>query len=295
MRGHHYRVLLPLLVACTSSPSEAPLEPAPPPGGQQLATSTYHLAAGQEVYMCYQFYSPNSITAITQVQSISEPGIHHLALFQAFGRNEPDAPHECDSLIKETWQPVFVSGTGSKDLALPDGTGFVIQPETQYILQLHLQNATDNAMDVRAGVNLAYAPDASAVMPAGIFAAGREDLSIPPASTDYSVTEECRSGRERHIFAVFPHMHKLGTEFDVSLTSGTGAPTPLYSVNPWKFGDQPVQMLDQVLEADDKLTVTCHWNNPGATAVTFGESSDNEMCYFVTFYYPFDMLDGCIN
>ena len=135
---------------------EPPLDPAAPDGGQQLASTTFHLDPGQEKYMCYQFYSPDDSVAITHVETLSEVGVHHLAVFQAFGRNEPDAPHECDTLIKQTWLPIFVSGTGSKDLALPTGTGFVIQPATQYILQLHLQNATDSPLDIRAGVNFAY-------------------------------------------------------------------------------------------------------------------------------------------
>ena len=287
-----------LLVACgtDSKAGDPPLDPPPPEGGQQLATSSYHLDPGQEIYMCYQFYSPaDAAVAITHVQSISETGIHHLALFQAFGRNEPDAPHECASLIKETWQPIFVSGTGSKELALPDGTGFVIQPGTQYILQLHIQNATDKPLDVRAGINLTYQRDLTMLQPAGIWAAGRQDINIPPNTTDYQAHESCVAAKQRHIFAVFPHMHKLGTQFDVTITPQGGAPSSFYQVNPWIFGDQPVEPLDMVLQPTDQIDVTCHWNNPGSTAVTFGESSDNEMCYFVTFYYPFENLEGCID
>jgi hypothetical protein len=53
--------------------------------------------------------------------------------------------------------------------------------------------------------------------------------------------------------------------------------------------------LDAPLAATDQIEVTCHWNNPTNAPVTYGESSDNEMCYFVTFYYPYDHLDGCID
>ena len=123
MRAHHYLIPCVLaVVGCGGGGTTAPdattmepaLSPAAPDGGQQLATNTFHLTAGQEVYMCYQFRSPSDAVAITHVSSLSAPGVHHLALFQAFGRDEDAAPHECATLIRETWQPIFVSGTGAK-------------------------------------------------------------------------------------------------------------------------------------------------------------------------------------
>ncbi|HSN29851.1 MAG TPA: hypothetical protein VLT45_26370 [Kofleriaceae bacterium] len=94
---------------------------------------------------------------------------------------------------------------------------------------------------------------------------------------------------------MFPHMHKLGTSLDVMYTPSGGAASSFYNVTPYTFGNQPVEPLVQTLGPDDTLTATCHWNNPGTTDVTYGESSDNEMCFFVMFYYPFDHLDGCID
>ena len=284
------------LAACTGSSSDGALSPGPPSGGQQLATTSYHLDPGEEKYMCYQFYSPADAVAITHVDTISMPGIHHLALFQVMpGSNEPDATHECEVIFKLSWMPVFVSGTGSKELAIPDGVGLQIAPKTQYVLQLHMQNAGDSPIDVRAGVNLTYDHNPTALQPAGIFALGKMNITIPASTTDYSLTETCKSNKTRNVFAVFPHMHKLGTEMDVMYTPSGGAASSFYNVNPWSFGNQPVESLVQTLGPDDSLTATCHWNNPNATPVTYGESSDNEMCFFVMFYYPFDHLDGCID
>lgn len=272
------------------------LEPLPPAGGVQLTTTSFTLAAGQEQYMCYQFYSPSDKpVAITNVETISQAGIHHMALFQAFEVNEPDAPHACPSLIKTTWLPIFVSGTGSHELAVPDGAGFIIQPHTQYILQLHLLNSGESAIDVRAGVNLTYASDPSTLQPAGIFAVGDQSINIPAGATDYQLSSSCMMGKTRNVFAVFPHMHQLGTEFDVTLTPQGGSASSFYKVDPWEFGAQPVDPMTYVSQPTDNISVTCHWANPGQTPVTFGESTTNEMCYFVMFYYPYDQLDGCIN
>jgi hypothetical protein len=284
------------LAGCGGSSDDGALEPGPPPGGVQLATPSYHVDSGQEIYMCYQFRSPADAVAITHVDTISMPGIHHLALFQVMaGNDEPEDAHECNVTFKLSWLPVFVSGTGSKELTMPDGVGFKVAPNTQYVLQLHIQNASDAPLDVRAGVNIAYDHNPDALQPAGIYALGHMQINIPAATTDYSLTETCKSNKTRNVFAVFPHMHKLGTQMDVMYTPSGGAASSFYSVNPYTFGNQPVEPLAQTLNPNDELTATCHWNNPGASPVTYGESSDNEMCFFVMFYYPFDQLDGCID
>jgi hypothetical protein len=176
----------------------------------------------------------------------------------------------------------------------PSGVGFPVKGHAQYILQLHLQNTTDGELDVRAGVNLTYDHNPDALQPAGIWAAGRQDINIPPNSTDYHVSEQCTASKARHVFAVFPHMHKLGTSMHVTVTK-SGTMSDYYAADPWQFGNQPIEMIQGDLDPTDMIEVTCHWNNPSASPVVYGESSDNEMCYFVTFYYPFDRLDGCID
>ena len=282
------------LSACASDPTpatEPPLDPPPPAGGQQLATDSYHLNPGDEIYMCYTFRSPTDAVGITHVDTISEVGIHHLGVFEAFGREEEEGAHVCNTLLKETWIPIFGTGTGSKELQLPDGVGFVIQPSTQYIVQLHLQNATDAPLDVRAGINLTYDHAPDHLQPAGIFALGNDQFTVPAGATDFQVQETCNPGKPMNVFAVFPHMHKDGTKLEVTQNSGD----PFYTIDPWVFGNQPMVPVSKTLTTTDQLHMTCHWDNPSDAAIPFGESSDDEMCFFLLFYYPFDSLDGCID
>lgn len=281
---------------CTSdSPSlEPPLEPAPPDGGQQLATTTYRLQPGEEKYICYQFYSPDEPVAITRVDQVSAPGVHHMFLFQAFGRNEPDAPHECNTLIRTTWQPIWVANTGEHSLEMPAGTGFVIAPGTQYIVQMHLQNSGDEPLEIRGGLNLTYARDVQSVIPAGMYGLGSFTLEIPPGATNYQVPVSCTPDKEMNVFGVLPHMHKLGTKLEVERTPAGGTSSMFYKVDPWEFGDQPLDMFPATITLGDKLDLTCTYTNPSAAPVKYGESSDEEMCFFILFYYPYDHIDGCV-
>ena len=275
--------------------TDPPLDPLPPAGGQQLATPSYMLAPGAEVYMCYQFYSPDDAVAITHLDEISMPGVHHFVIYQTTSP-EPDAPHECNVIIKTSWMPIWATGTGSKSMDLPQGTGFIIQPKTQYVVQLHMQNATDSPMTIRAGANLTYDHNPSALTAAGLYALGTFDLDIPPVTTDFTKTIDCKVDRTLNVFTVFPHMHKLGTQLDVTYTPAAGGTAaPFYSIDPWTFGNQPMDPLVKTVNVGDDLNATCHYNNPSNQDVKYGESSDDEMCFFVMFYYPFDGLAGCID
>jgi hypothetical protein len=273
---------------------ESQLEPGPPEGGQQLATTTYRLQPGEEKYICYQFYSPDTAVAITRVDEVSVPGIHHMFLFQAFGRNEPDAPHECNTLIKTTWNPIWVANTGEHSLQVPTGTGFVIAPGTQYIVQLHMQNSGDEPLDIRGGINLTYEHDVASLIPAGMYGIGSFALEIPGLATNYQVPVSCTPDKDLNVFGVLPHMHKLGTKIELQRTPIDGDASMFYKVDPWLFGDQPLDMLDAKITAGEKLDLTCTYTNPSNQSVKYGESSDQEMCFFLLFYYPYDHIDGCV-
>ena len=300
MRAHHvtFPFLLLLASACTKADSsvvDLPLEPAAPASGQQLASSTFTLHAAEEKYMCYQFYAPDQAVAITHVTAIEQVGVHHLALFQAYGRDEtPVTPHECDTLIRQTWMPIFVTGGGTKEMVMPDHVGLVIQPGTQYILQLHLQNTGDSDLDVRAGVNLTYDFAVDQITPGGIFAIGKQSFTVPATTPDFTIPVDCTVNQTMNVFAEFPHMHKIGKALTTTKAGADGVPADFYSIDPWSFGNQPIDQIPKQIAPGDKIHLECHFDNETSTDVLYGESSDNEMCYFVLYYYPYDHLDGCI-
>jgi hypothetical protein len=285
----HFLLFFMFTAACAAD-SNTGLDPAPDPGGQQLATDTYKLQPGEEKYMCYQFESPADKVAVTHVQTISTLGIHHMVVYQNIGDHEADAPHECGALIKTTWLPIFGNNTGSRELTLPTNTGFMVDAHTQYVLQLHLQNSGDKPLDIRAGVNFTYDHTPDSLTPAGMFAIGSFTVDIPPQTLDYQIPiTNCAPNRPMNVFAVMPHMHKLGTQLDVTHNGD-----PFYNINPWVFGNQPIDTLIQTIAPTDTFNMTCHYDNHTDADVKYGESSDDEMCFFVMFYYPYTGLDGCI-
>jgi hypothetical protein len=71
--------------------------------------------------------------------------------------------------------------------------------------------------------------------------------------------------------------------------------TEQYQRDPWVFGVQPIDQVTMTLNPGDFVGATCTYDNTTSDAVVYGESTTNEMCFFVLFYTPFDHLDGCLN
>ena len=114
--------------------------------------------------------------------------------------NETEDVWDCsDKLISLLWEPIWGVGVSEESLTMPAGTGFKIPGYSQYVVQLHLQNASDQTITVRAGVNLTYAPDAetASLIPAGIFALGTFEIAIPAGATDHNQSIPCTVGPPR--------------------------------------------------------------------------------------------------
>lgn len=85
------------------------------------------------------------------------------------------------------------------------------------------------------------------------------------------------------LVAVFPHMHTLGKQFRVEVGKSLDAMRPFCTRDPFDFDDQRMEKVKMTLEAGDLLRVTCDYMNDTDAVVGFGESSNEEMCFFVGF------------
>ena len=89
-------------------------------------------------------------------------------------------------------------------------------------------------------------------------------------------------------------MHELGTKIAFETGASEAAMKPVYQRDPWVFGVQPIDPFTITLNSGDFVGATCTYDNSTGSDVTYGESTKNEMCYFVLFYTAYDHLDGCI-
>jgi hypothetical protein len=62
----------------------------------------------------------------------------------------------------------------------------------------------------------------------------------------------------------------------------------LYDVPGWQWGEPATVKLDPpvTIPANGGFRFTCNYDNKGNTDVKFGESANDEMCFFWAYYYP---------
>ena len=274
------------LGACSGKSGQAPADMTP---SNQISfdTASYTVQPGEEKrYYCFTTRMPQdhdvSVTAITPTYG---KATHHLGVYYTLA-DEPDGVFDCPELVKQTWIPLYGGGIQSGTLAAPPGAAFHVKAGQQILVQLHLLNATTDVVTDKATITFDTTTDPNAT-PAGMFGMTDTQISLPPG-THSDVTMSCKVGEDMNVFAVFGHMHQLGTHIDLSRTNGA-----MLFGEDWNFNDQPtIPQLFQ-LKSGDSLTLHCQYQNTTAATVTYGESSNAEMCSFALYYTPYQHLDGC--
>jgi hypothetical protein len=87
------------------------------------------------------------------------------------------------------------------------------------------------------------------------------------------------------LMSVSPHMHKLGVHAKLELTRA-GQKSALHDAA-FDFNDQRIYPLEDFeIHDGDVLTTTCSYENDTGQTVSFGQNSDDEMCFNFVTYYP---------
>jgi hypothetical protein len=102
----------------------------------------------------------------------------------------------------------------------------------------------------------------------------------------------CLITKDLDVFAILGHMHKYGTRLDVS--RGAVAGEEMLYEETWNFDAQPVTPTSFKLNPNDNLHLRCTYRNDGEAPLTYGESSDNEMCVLLLYYAPARETRGCV-
>jgi hypothetical protein len=87
------------------------------------------------------------------------------------------------------------------------------------------------------------------------------------------------------VFALFPHMHQLGTHFKTTLK--VGGQTRVLHDAAYDFAEQAFLSIEPVeLQPGDQVTSECTFFNDTSNTVEWGESSTTEMCFSILYRFP---------
>ena len=260
-------------------------------------TSTYTLTApsvavnaGQERYVCDTVTLDQDLS-IDGIEYVPQDYVHHLFLSQSTVPVQ-DGVAECDVVFETTWLPIFVGGKGSTGLLYPQGDANVLPKGSQLVLQLHLLNtsATDQTVNVSLALHLSTAEKPA---PVGLYVFGTQDISLPALATT-SVSNVCTPDQDVSAFAIFPHMHQLGTKMTFEVADDAGNFTQVYARDPYSFNAQSFDQMPLVISKGTQTRITCTYDNTTNATVTYGESSYNEMCYLAMYVPGMTGAIGCV-
>jgi len=209
--------------------------------------------------------------------------VHHVLLFAATSLDalsadtaDPDPGWTCFGGPGTSGTPRLLGGwvPGTQATRFPDGTGISMRAGEVVVMQVHynLLAGAPAPDTTQVRMQLARGPVAK---PAAILPLANLDFSIPGGATGYTSTFQIPSPANGVLWGVIPHMHTKGRH--VTVKAGD---TCLVDIPSWDFHWQQTYFFSTPLPlaVGTQLSLSCTWDNPTASVVTWGEKTTDEMC-----------------
>ena len=199
-------------------------------------------------------------------------------------------------------EPIAITQKKLDEITLPPGVGYTLAANQMIKLEHHYINETDSPQMAMATTTF-YADDGSDIQyEASLLFTGSPDINIPAGSSatlhEFFTVPTYEDFSQSKIFAITGHEHHLGTGVEVNLApKPTGPMTPVYNPNPFTWASPATQGQDPFfgIPSGGGFDFTCTWDNTTGSAVTFGESATDEMCFFWLYYYPSQGSKVCVH
>lgn len=262
----------------------------------------YDVPTGQNVYVHFWFKSPFT----TQNQAIAwaphidnTAHVHHYILYRTSG--PPAGVADGDVTAGGGGSGAFVVGwaPGKGADVMPSDVGVELAEGTGewFYLQVHYWNPQGVSGEVdMSGVDMCVI-DQPRPKTAGILTMPGFGFPMLPRTAGTwqgTCTPSFVSGhREIFFMGSGPHMHETGTSFSTVIRRASG-PEDLVRLETWKFDEQVSYAHDPPVRvtAGESLTTTCNYFNTHPGVTSFGEGTEDEMCFNFALVYPIDALSN---
>jgi len=143
----------------------------------------------------------------------------------------------------------------------PEGQAKLIKGGSDIFIQVHYTtNGTASTDRTRIGLVFAKQPPAERVL---MMSAINTKFKIPAGDPNYQVDAEFELGTTATLYALHPHMHGRGKDFDYRVKYPNGETVKILSVPNYRFSWQLWYDLDKpmVLPKGTKILCTAHFDN----------------------------------
>lgn len=238
-----------------------------------------------------------SMLRVNRIHNVLGATSHHFIIYRTAETEEKATPFDCqpfaDTLDPSKGSPLMITQKHEEELVLPAGVAFTLEPNQMIRLEMHYINAGDSAVEASASATFIPIPDAEFQHEADFLFIGSPDIHIPPnSSTTLGPVEfqlPARLGLAgSKFFGITGHTHQYGTDVKVWADTTQGANAPVYDVPGWQWDEPATVMHDPPFElsSSQKFRFQCAWTNTSSQTLRFGESANDEMCFFWAYYYP---------
>jgi hypothetical protein len=307
MRGRHILVSLVALAACKAD--DTPDLPDGNPGGQVYTLTWGPVEVGpfEEDTRCITLRLGNDIPVkIDRIHNTLGGGSHHFIVYRVTEGEETAAPEPCfpfvDTLDPAAGAPLMITQRAEETLQLPDGVAFSLPADQLVRLEMHFINPSPETVTVDATTELHAMPDADFVHEADFLFIGNPDIQLPSRpeiqelGPTYFPVPATLDGA--NVFAITGHTHELGIDVEVEVTTGPEAAGQMvYDPIGFSWSEPETVFHDPpfTIPPDGGFRFTCSWLNDTGEFVGFGESANDEMCFFWAYYYPSQGSKVCVH
>jgi hypothetical protein len=305
---------LSLMFACGGSGEDPPSPDAPGLSGDkyEVAFGPVTVQPGQEDTRCIQVRLTNTAAIkVHQMHNVLGPGSHHLIVYKDdMTTEEQTTPFACDPFTgalnpSGMVAPIMITQRADDPLYLPPGVAYTMNANQMMRVEMHFINSTDAPIEAMATVELYAAPDDTVQHEANILFIGSPDIDIAPGASvtlqQYFTPSRAQLDLEgAKFFAITGHTHQFGTDMQVAIapTNG-GAREMVYQPAAFKW-DEPETQIHKpefvVPEGNQAgFDFRCDYTNTSNQQIGFGESANDEMCFFWAYYYPSKGAHVCVH
>jgi hypothetical protein len=223
-------------------------------------------------------------------------GSHHLIVYRVADQTERPEPFPCDPfqdvLDPTQGAPLAITQKAEETIVLPPGVAYSLEANQMIRIEMHFINTGEQPIEARASTTFVEIPEADFRDEADFLFVGNVDVKVPPKrewtlGPRFLPLPAELSGI--HIFAITGHEHQWGTGVEVAMGAGEDAPQEtIYAPDPFRWNEPETIYHDPPLAmpAGGGFTFSCDYYNLTDEEVGFGESANDEMCFFWAYYYP---------
>ncbi|HLK10232.1 MAG TPA: hypothetical protein VKW76_02520 [Candidatus Binatia bacterium] len=280
-----------------------------PPHGLQVRLTPFVVPAHHEREVCQAIALRNRRPLDVSTMEFAAPSgrgyiSHHFALFvddnddlAGLPRGTVDSPG-CVGFGQNFGAILAGVQAPRATVGFPHGVGVTFQPHQILLLNLHYINDSPRPLRVDGAINLVRAPAGSIVHHARGFQLGTFRIDVPPGENG-SASAQWIAPFPMNVVLLSTHSHKHTTSVDVDLLrAGSDAGQVLQTLD-YQHPTMERFTAPMRLEPGDGFHWTCSYLNDTAAPLTFGVTSENEMCFTIGSFYldedaaPLPAVPGC--